>query len=125
MDKNIKRQDPSFQEQTEKNMKMLMDKITPKNPVSLQSVCPLTFERSILEVEFPMKTKFPHYDKYDGNGGPSDHVRQFNVLSLEFSHKDTYLMRLFPRSLKGQAMEWLINIIPPLKNFEELVQKFI
>ena len=53
---NIKRQNPSFQEQTEKNMKMLMDNITPKNPFSLQSVCHLPFERSILEVELPKKT---------------------------------------------------------------------
>ena len=34
-------------------------------------------------------------------------------------------MRLFPRSLKGQAMECFTKITPPLKNFEELVQKFI
>ena len=68
VDKNIKRQDPSFEEQTEQNMKMLMDKVTPKNPFSLQSVCPLPFEKSILEVEFLKKTKFPHYHKYDRNG---------------------------------------------------------
>ena len=125
VNKNIKRQNPSFQEQIGKNMKMLMDKITPKNPFSLQSVCPLPFEKSILEVEFPKKIEFPHYDKYNGNGDPSDHVRQFNVLSLEFSHKDAYLMRLFHGSLKGQAMEWFTKITPPRKNFEELVQKFI
>ena len=35
VNKNIKRKNPSFQEQTEKNMKMLMNKITPKNPFSL------------------------------------------------------------------------------------------
>ena len=58
MNKNIKRQNPLFQEQTKKNMKMLMDKITPKNPFSLQSVCPLPFERSILEVGFPKKHNF-------------------------------------------------------------------
>ena len=55
VDKNIKRHDPSFQEQTKQNMKMLMDKVTPKNKFSLQSVCPLPFEKSILEVEFPKK----------------------------------------------------------------------
>ena len=64
---------------------------------------------SILEFEFPKKIEFPHYDKYNGNGDPS------NVLSLEFSHKDDYLMRLFPRSLKGQAMEWFTKITPHLK----------
>ena len=31
VDENIKRQDPSFQEQIEKNMKMLIDKLTLKN----------------------------------------------------------------------------------------------
>ena len=41
VEKNIKIQDPSFQEQIEQNVKMLMDKLTPKNPLCLQSVCPL------------------------------------------------------------------------------------
>ena len=35
VNKNIKRQNPSSQEQIEKIMKMLMDKITPKNPFSI------------------------------------------------------------------------------------------
>ena len=35
VDKNVKRQYPLFQEQSEQNMKMLMNKVTPKHPFSL------------------------------------------------------------------------------------------
>ena len=33
-------------------------------------------------------------------------------------------MRLFPRSLKGQEMEWFTNITPLIKTFKELAQTF-
>ena len=74
--------------------------------------------------EFPMKIEIPQYDKYDGNGDPNDHVRQFYTMSFEFHHEDSYLMRLVPRSLKGQAMEWFTNITPLVKMFPKLIQRF-
>ena len=56
-------------------------------------------------VPFPRDIEVTKYDKYDGNGDPHDHLCHFYDLSMDFMHKDTYLMRLFPRSLSGQAME--------------------
>ena len=75
--------------------------------------------------DFHRKIEIPQYDKYDGNGDPNDHVRQFYTMSFEFHHEDSYLMRLFPRSLKAQAMEWFTNITPPIKTFPELIQRFV
>lgn len=40
-------------------------------------------------------------------------------------HKDTYLMRLFPKSLSGKAMEWSSKLLSSIKTFEELVSKFV
>lgn len=69
--------------------------------------------------------EIPKYDKYDVNGDPHDHVTQFYALSMDFMHDDTYLMRIFPRSLSGQAMQCFTKITPPLKSFDELVKRFI
>ena len=56
-------------------------------------------------VPFPRDIEVPKYDKYDGNGDPHDHVHHFYALSRDFICEDTYLLRLFPISLRGQAME--------------------
>ena len=56
---------------------------------------------------------------------PHDHVRHFYALSMDFMHENTYLMRLFPRSLRGQAMECFTYLSPPLKSFNEIAQLFI
>ena len=54
---------------------------------------------------FPKDIEVPKYDKYDGNGDPHDHARHLYALSMDFMHEDTFLMRLFPRSLRGKAMD--------------------
>lgn len=43
---------------------------------------------------------------------------------MEFAHEDTYLMRLFPKSLSGLAMEWFSKLPPGIRSFIELVDKF-
>ena len=66
-------------------------------------------------VSFPRDIEVPKYDKYDGNGDPHDHVHHFYALSMDFIYEDTFLLWLFPRSLRGQAMEWFMKLTPPLK----------
>lgn len=44
---------------------------------------------------------------------------------MEFMHDQTYLMRLFPRSLGGQTMEWFASLPKGIKMFEELIQLFL
>lgn len=88
----------------------------------VESICALLFDRSLYMVPFPRDIEVPKYDKYDGNGDPHDHVSHFYALSMDFMHEDTYLMGLFPRSSRGQAMEWFTKLSPPLKTFYELAQ---
>ena len=42
---------------------------------------------------------------------------------MKFIHEDTYLLRLFPRSLSGQALEWFTKLTPTLKTFDELARR--
>lgn len=44
---------------------------------------------------------------------------------MEFMHEQTYLMRLFPGSLGGQAMEWFSKLTMGIKSFEELIELFL
>ena len=107
-------------------MKKQLKKISAlKSLFSLDSVFPNPFDKSVDMKYFPRKIDLPQYDKYDGNGDPNDHVSQFYTMSFEFHHEDSYLMRLFPRSLKGQEMEWFTNITPPIKTFLELIQRYV
>lgn len=125
VDNKIQKQNPS-QEEEIRQMKQMMEKmLQPKSSFSLDSICPNPFDKSVSMKDFPKRVEFPQYDKYDGSGDPHGHVHQFYTMSFEFHQDDSYLMRLFPRSLKGQAMEWFTNITPPVKTFRELVHRFV
>ena len=63
---------------------------------SLDEICPYPFDKTLNMIPFPHNYDFPKYDKYNGRSDPIDHVREFCTMSLEFTHNDTYLMRLFP-----------------------------
>ena len=121
VDKKIQKHDPSMKEEIYELKKQMKQISTPKSSFSLDSICPNPFDKSVDMKDFPRKVEIPQYDKYDGNGDPNDHVCQFYTMSFEFHYEDSYLMRLFPGSLKVQAMEWFTNITPPVKMFPELI----
>lgn len=92
---------------------------------SLEDICPYPFDKSLNMIPFPPNYEIPKYNKYNGKTDPQDHVREFFIMSIEFVHNETYLMRLFLRSFGGQAMEWFLKLPPGFKSFEELVDKFV
>lgn len=107
--------------------KLTQLKVSKEKPKTyfVEYICALPFDRSLYMVPFPRDMEVPKYDKYDGNGDPRDHVRHFYALSMNFMHEDTYLMRLFSRSLRDQAMEWFTKYSRPLKSLYELTQWYI
>lgn len=92
---------------------------------SLQDIFPYPFYRNVNMIPFPPNFLIPKYEKYNGRTGPQDNVRQICTMSIDFSLEDTYLMRLFLKSLSGQAMEWFCKLLLGIKFFEELVSKFV
>ena len=88
----------------------------------VESLCALPFDRILYMVPFPRDIEVPKYDKYDGNGDPHDNIRKLYAHRMDFVQEDTYLMRLFPKKINGQVMEWFTKISPPLKYFDDLVQ---
>lgn len=62
-------------------VKSTMDKfMAPKSSFSLDSIFPNPFDKSVDMKDFPRKVEIPQYDKYYGNGDPSDHVHQFYTM---------------------------------------------
>jgi len=74
---------------------------------------------------FPKNFETPKFNKYKGKGDPRDHLREFYIACLEVSNNYTYLMRLFPRSLDGQAAEWFVHLPPGIRTFPKLAEKFV
>ncbi|XP_059070447.1 uncharacterized protein LOC131860098 [Cryptomeria japonica] len=74
---------------------------------------------------FPKRYKAPNFEKYKGNGNPKDHVQAFYTACIEVTYDETYLMRLFPCSLTGQAMDWYAHLPGNIKSWNELAEKFI
>jgi len=94
-----------------------------KKTFSLEEVCTYHFDRSLPMIAFPQNFTIPKFDKYKGKGDPKDHLREFYLACFEVSHNDTYLMHLFPCSLRGQAIEWS-HLPTGIKLFNELAEKF-
>jgi len=92
---------------------------------SLEDISPYPFDKSLKMNAFPFQFEVPKFDKYKGKGDPRDHIREFSAACLEVAHNDTYLMRLFPRSLGGQATEWFSRLPPGIKTFNELLNLFV
>ena len=46
-------------------------------------------------------------------------------MCIYFSYDPTYLMRLFPRSPVGIALEWLSGLDYGIKSWGELAEKFV
>lgn len=44
---------------------------------------------------------------------------------MEIAFDPTYLMRLFPRSLLEQALEWFTHLPPGIRTWNELAENFI
>lgn len=74
---------------------------------------------------FPRGAELPKYDKFLAATNPQDHLREFGDLSMEFMHDQTYLMRLFPRSLGGPAMEWFSRLPTSIKTFDKMSNLFL
>jgi len=95
-----------------------------KKTFSLEHICAYPFDKSLHMTPFPPHFEIPQFDKYKGKGNPEDHLRAFFVACLDVADDDTYLLRLFPRSLVGQALQWFSHLPPRIKSFSELASNF-
>lgn len=59
VDRRIKKQSPSQEEEIKKIKKMMDKMMAPKSSFNLDSICPNPFDRSVSMKDFPRKIEFP------------------------------------------------------------------
>lgn len=91
----------------------------------MEDLRPYPYDRSLYMPPFPQHFESPKFDKYRGKGDPRDHIREFFTSCIEVAHEDTYLLRIFPKSLGGLALEWFSHLPPKINSWGELAELFI
>lgn len=102
-----------------------MQIVNDKKSYTMEALFPYSFDRTLYTPPFPPHFKTPKFDNYRGKGNTRDHVREFFTACIEVAHEDTYLMRLFPKSLGGMTLEWFSHLPPKIASWGELVEQFI
>lgn len=93
---------------------------------SFEEIFPFPFDRSINMILFPPIFEIPKFDKYMGETCPITHLKDFFVIFQEVAYSEDYLKRLFTRSLRGPALEWLMNFPRgSITSFNDLIGKFV
>jgi hypothetical protein len=67
------------------------------------------FDTKLYMPPFPPGYVSPNFTKYQGKTNPIEHIREFSTNYIDIAYEPTYLMRLFPKSLAGPALEWFSN----------------
>ena len=90
-----------------------------------RDLCPNPFDKSLYMPPFPKHFKAPRFEKYRRKGNPIDHICEFCVSCTKLSDDPTYLMRLFPHSLGGPALELYSKFLDSIKSWSKLADRFI
>ncbi|XP_010324775.1 uncharacterized protein [Solanum lycopersicum] len=72
------------------------------------------------DLNLPEGFKIPKFDTFGGVGNPKAHLRAYCDQLVGVGKDETLLMRLFSRSLCGEALEW---IVPNQYSLEKIKQK--
>ena len=95
-------------------IKLQKEKEKPKEKYSLEAIYPFRFDKDIYMSHFLVKVEIIKYEKYHGESDLQDYIRELYTLNMEFMNGKTYLKRLFPTSLSGQAMESFTKLSLPI-----------
>ena len=61
--------------------------------------------------EYPKRFKMPKIDKFKSKEDPKENLRHFNHAYYMIAHDNALLLKTFPMTLGGQAMNWY-NALP-------------
>ena len=61
------------------------------------------------DLEMPEGYKIPKFETFNGIGNPMDHLRAYCDKLVGIGKNDALIMRLFSRSLSGEALEWFTS----------------
>ena len=61
------------------------------------------------DLEIPEGYKIPKFETFNGIGNPMSHLRAYCDKLVGIGKNDALIMRLFSRSLSGEALEWFTS----------------
>ena len=80
----------------------------------------------ILDYDPPRGFSIPSFTMYDGSSDPYDHMLHLNQAMILNARDDRLLCKVFPASLKGQALAWFHKLPRgSIKSFGELWAAFV
>ncbi|KAL2497546.1 Retrotransposon gag protein [Abeliophyllum distichum] len=83
------------------------------------------FFLEVMTVPFPIDFEQPKMDKYDGSSDLIDHLRTFVDLMRLRATPDVIMCRVFPPTLKQEAMDWVATLLPKLiRTFDKFSKCF-
>lgn len=88
--------------------------VNDKKSYTMEDLFPYPFDKKLYMLPFPTHFETPRFDKYRGKVDPQDHVREFFTACIYVAHDDTYLTRLFSKSLGGTTLEWFSHLPPKI-----------
>ena len=87
--------------------------------------CRHLFTDFVMETPLPDKWKGFNRDRYDGTTDPDEHMDAYTMHMSLYTLDNGVLCRVFPTSLKGEALSWFTKLPPnSIDYFETLVAKF-
>ena len=75
---------------------------------------------------YPKDFTLPKFDRYKGSEDPKEHISSYAHQCFRISTNDALLLRTFPQTLGGDALDWY-NHLPnhSIHTFEQLAAQFL
>jgi len=78
-----------------------------------------------MESALPPNWNHPHFELYDGSTDPDEHLDMYVTQVGLYTSDDALFCRVFPSSLRGDALSWFIRLLPnSVDCFQTLASKF-
>ena len=93
---------------------------------TLERITQSPFSPEILMTPSPKKFHQPSFEGYTGAGDPGVHLMQYQQKMTLWSDNEAFLCKLFPASLKGQALTWFYSLKKnSIKSWNDLKTCFV
>lgn len=78
-----------------------------------------------MEVDIPLGWKSLNLERYNETTDLDEHLDAFLIQANLYTNDDAILCRVFPTSLKGEALTWYSGFPPrSIDSFDTLVERF-
>jgi len=97
-----------------------------KHKISYKTICNELIHPSISKIDIPFKFEIPKIEPFKGKENLKEHLRCFKYSIYLISKNDALMLRIFPMTFVGQAMDWYNNLIEhSITTYAQLANLFL